>query len=272
MGFRDHELVSDALDAMEAFRDTNHFIMLTLFDLHRVLEDIGADILNLDIAQQTLIDAKILLKRKQKTKSVRTPFSKEGSSRYSLALQQTDRLLQQIYNYILTHYSEDEYTVCLFSDHGVSFLDDDPMLLKGNQTNSMLMLRGSGIPVMDSEEYINHMDYIPILTKSANISYDYDYGKYDCRLPKCFGGEGRPNSYSESIYPGQTYKAILRNDSYEYCFESIAHTDIDGRIDLSDGYTATLYNKKDHTICNDDTILDFFERAIDEHIRYNLKF
>ena len=222
------------------------------------------------MAQQTLVDAKVLLKREKKTKSVRTPFSKEGTLRYSLALQQADRLLQQVYSYILDHYSEDEYAVCLFSDHGVSFLDDNTSLLKENRTNTILMLRGSNIPAMKSDEYINHFDYIPILAKSAGIHLDYS--KFDCRLPECFGGEGRPISYSESVYPGQTYKAILRNSDYEYHFESIEHTDIDGRIDLSGGYIATLYNNKDRTVCNDEIVLRLFEQEIDEHIKYNLKF
>lgn len=270
LGYPDGHLVQDALDYMDAFSDTNLFLSLGFYDAHRLLEDLGDPIHHLNITQQLAVDHETLLYRQEKTKSVKTPYIKTGAERYRAMLRHIDRQMKQIYDYITENYKEDEYLVCLYSDHGVTFLSDEEFVLKEDQTNTVMMMRGSGIPAMESEEYINHIDYLPAIAKFTGI--DADFSSCDCVLPKTFGGPGRLYTISESIFAGQTYKAVLRNNRYTYTFLSNAETDIDGRIDLSQGFTHKVVDTKTGQDISDPVLLDQLEDALYEHIKYCIKY
>lgn len=274
-GFPDSHLVADALDYLDAFPRTNKFITLELFDSHRALEENLNETLqhelSLNIAQQTAVDFQTTLaKTRSKEKSVRMRHEDFLVKRYGAALRQIDRQLKAIFDYITENYEEDEYLVCLYSDHGMAPLDLEEYLLKDMRTNSVLMLRGGGVPVEISKEYINHIDYLPILTKLADI--DVDFSQYDCVLPRTFGGPGRDYVYTESIYAGQTYKAAVRTDEFECRFEAYADTDIDGLIDLSQGYTQKVFSRHTGEEIQDQELSEDFEAIVFDHIKENIKY
>lgn len=152
----------------------------------------------------------------------------------------------------------------------MSPLDQEDYLLKDMRTNSSLMLRGAGVPAGIFEEYINHIDYLPILTKLAGI--DVDFSQYDCVLPRTFGGPGRDYVYTESIYQGQTYKAAVRTDEFECRFEANANTDIDGLIDLSKGYTQKIFSMQTGEEIHDAELAEDFEGIVFDHIKENIKY
>ena len=274
-GFPDSHLIADALDYMEAFPNANKFISLGLFDSHRCLEENIDETLShelsLNIAQQAGIDFEAsLAKTKIKEKSVRMRYEKFLVKRYKTALRQIDRRLKMLFDYIASNYKKDEYLICLYSDHGMSPLNQEEYLLKNMRTKSVLMFCGGGVPAGVSEEYINHIDYLPILTKLAGI--DADLSQHDCVLPRTFGGPGRDYVYTESIYQGQTYKAAVRTNEFECRFEANANTDIDGLIDLSQGYTQKILSIKTGEEIQDLELAEDFEAIVLDHIKENIKY
>lgn len=274
-GFPDSHLIEDAMDYMEAFPDTAKFISLELFDAHRSLDEHMDKTwkydVNFNIALQANLNYRTsLTKTKEREKSVRMRHSEILVKRYQTGLRQVDRRFKGLFDYILANYEEDEYLVCLYSDHGMSPLDQEDYLLKNMRTNSVLMLRGSGVPTGISEEYINHIDYLPILTKSAGINADLS--QHDCILPRTFGGPGRDYVYTESIYQGQTYKAAVRTEEFECRFEANANTDIDGLIDLSQGFTQKIFSMKTGEELHDPELEEDFEGIVLDHIKENIKY
>lgn len=271
LGFPDSHLIIDVLDHMDAFPDANKFIALGLCDVHRSMEDTTEQALGIAIPQQTMLGFRdALAKTNHDEKSVWMRYAESHIPKYQAALQNFDRQIKTVYDYITEHYDEDEYLVCLYSDHGTPALNHEEYLLKKMQTNSVLMLRGGGVPAQISEEYVNHFDYIPILTKLANIPFDFS--GHDCVLPRAFGGPGRDFVYTESIYHGQTYKAAVRTGEFECRFETNGFTENDGLIDLSRGFTQKILSMKTGEEIQDGELAEDFEAIVFDHIKENIKY
>ena len=261
MGYADYHLVEDVLCFMEAFPKTSQYISVGLFAPHTSVEPEFDGSFNPSMPRQTTLGFRSLY-------GPRCPSS--IIEKYEAALNETDRELNKIYDYILSHYAEDEYVICLCSEHGTSDVADEKYLLQALRTNTVLMLCGGGIPAGISEEYINHIDYLPILTKLAGMNVDFS--QHDCVLPRTFGGSGRDYVYTESIYQGQTYKAAVRTDEFECRFESNAHTNIDGLIDLSQGYVQKIFSIQTGEEIQDSELAEDFEAIVLDHIKETIKY
>ncbi len=271
LGFPDEHLIADALDHLDAFPEANKFVHLGLCDVHRSMEDTTEQALSVAMPQQTLLGFRdAMAKTNHDEKSVWMRYAESHIPKYQAALRNFDRQIKAVYDYITEHYDEDEYLVCLYSDHGTPALNHEEYLLKKMQTNSVLMLRGGGVPAQISEEYINHFDYIPILAKLANIPFDFS--GHDCVLPRAFGGSGRDFVYTESIYHGQSYKAAVRTEEFECQFETVGFTDNDGLIDLSTGFTMKILSMQTGEEIQDRELVEDFEAIVFDHIKENIKY
>ena len=271
LGFPDSHLITDALDYMAAFPDTNKYMFLGLCDVHRSMEDTTETALSMGMPQQTLLGFQnSLAKTNHDEKSVWLRYAEFHTFKYRAALRNFDRQMKPIYDYITENYAEGEFLVCLFSDHGTPALNQEEYLLKQMQTNSVMMLRGGGVPAQISEEYINHIDYLPALAELAGVSFDFS--AYDCVLPRVFGGPGRDFVYTESIYHGQSYKADVRNAEYECRFETNGLTDNDGLIDLSEGFTQKILSMKTGEEIHDPELAEEFEAIVFDHIKENIRY
>ncbi|MFL8710641.1 sulfatase-like hydrolase/transferase [Clostridioides sp. GD02377] len=269
LGFSDSQIINDAIEHIESFKETNQFVFISLSDVHKILDDIENYSVNYSIVNQTSLDIETSLSKRSPFVSAWQKYDEEAIKKYDVALKELDRQLKGIYDYILQNYSEEEYLISIFSDHGASFLGKDDFLLKSNITNSVLMVRGSGSVSNDDTEYISNMDLIPITLKLANI--EHDLSKYDCVLPKTLGGKGREFTYSESIYPGQTYKAMVNNDKYCYILETKDITNIDGTINF-DEYSDSIFDKKEGKEVKDNDILEYYREIVYNHIKRNIKY
>lgn len=273
LGFPDSHLVQDALDYMAAFPNTCKHISLALFNVHTAVDDASEYPLNIGMAEQTALgfrDAFAKTFAGGAEKSVWKRHSDSSIRKYQAALRECDRQLKMLYDYVTAHYTEDEYIFCLHSDHGVAVVKEEDYLLKVSQTNSALMLRGAGVPAGISEEYISHIDYLPVLTKLAGIPFDFS--QQDCVLPRTFGGPGRDFVYSESVYHGQSYKAAVRTGEYEYRFETVGMTGGDGLIDLSQGFSQKIFNMQTEEEVDDQELAEDFEAIVFDHIKENIKY
>ena len=146
-------------------------------------------------------------------------------------VQDTDRHLACLYDYISRNYDEDEYIVQLYSDHGSSCYDREDHFLGDYRFHCAYMLRGKGVPALgEVDELTSTADIYPILGHLAGFRVPDDI---DGNLPAVFGGEKRSHVMSNSIFPGQTYKLCLRTPEYECRLESQNPVEEDGTADLA---------------------------------------
>ena len=154
-----------------------------------------------------------------------------------------DRQLGYLFDYITTHYDDDEYIVLLYSDHGAPVYACSPYLLSEEQTGAALMARGAGVPARGRvDELTSTVDIYKILGKLAGYPIDAPY--LDGNLPAAFGGQRRAYTVSNSIYPGQTYKICVRTEQYAFHLETAEFTREDGTVSL-DSYTYHIHERND---------------------------
>ena len=158
-------------------------------------------------------------------------------------VQGADRQLGYLFDYITTHYDDDEYIVLVYSDHGCSVHARSPYLLSEEQTGAALMARGAGVPARGCvDELTSTVDIYKILGKLAGYPIDAPY--LDGNLPEVLGGQRRAYTVSNSIYPGQTYKICVRTEQHAFHLETTEFTREDGTVSL-DSYTYHIHERND---------------------------
>lgn len=235
MGGLCEDIIFSFLENMRAFNNRDHFAWLSFFELHRVGEGLYPDI---SIQKNNYID--LLRTNREKNKSVHAKYDKGKSIRYIEEIKRLDYYLKVIYDFIERNYDEDEILVVLCSDHGQSFLDEDAYILRDVRTKVPFMIKGKNIPRAVSKELVENVDIFSTILEYSNI--DIVESKIDGRVPKVLGGNGKKYIYSESIYPGSTYKAIIRDYEHELLFETEGKVQQDGRVKLGD-FKINLINK-----------------------------
>ena len=158
-------------------------------------------------------------------------------------VQGADRQLGYLFDYITTHYDDDEYIVLVYSDHGCSVHARSPYLLSEEQTGAALMARGAGVPARGHvDELTSTVDIYKILGKLAGYPIEAPY--LDGNLPEVLGGQRRAYTVSNSIYPGQTYKICVRTEQHAFHLETTEFTREDGTVSL-DSYTYHIHERND---------------------------
>ncbi len=221
------EIINAFIDQMEGFKELSQFCWLTIFDLHHTIKGIST----VDVSANTRVEH--FASGRTKEKSVRKDFNENTIRQKLEVIRRIDRCLGNIYEYITKNYSKSEYLVVLFADHGQSYLSRDSHILSPKITNTPLMFKGRGVSSMESTEYVQNSDILSILHHLAHLNTTVK--KLDGRIPKVFGGSNeREFVFSESIFPGQTYKATYRGDEGEFTFESKTPLPNDGIINFED--------------------------------------
>ena len=181
-------------------------------------------------------------------------------------IQAVDRHLGMLFDYLTSHYENDEYIVLLYSDHGTSVHARSPYLLSEEQTGAALMARGAGVPCLGRvDELVSSVDIYKILGKLAGYPIDAAY--LDGNLPEAFGGERREYTVSNSIYPGQTYKICVRTERHAFHFETEEFTREDGTIPL-ERYTYHIHERNE-SYCEvfDDALARYFLDIVWEYTK-----
>ena len=132
------------------------------------------------------------------------------------------------------------------------------------------MIRGGGVPVGESEEYMELVDLMPTLLHYSDLPAEE---KIDGQLPKVFGGDKeRKFTYTEAIHPNQTYKVLITDDEHTLCFENGSPILNDGLVDLGD-YTVQLINKETGCYESDEfpEKVNEYEDIIWNHIKRHIK-
>lgn len=266
-GMHVNEVIDEAIDHIEAFKETNNFLWICIPDLHDI-----ADEYETRLSTQIESDINVRVKNKTIGTSVRKRYDIGKIERYRIQLKRIDRYLKIIYDYINDNYKNDEVIVSIFSDHGQGyFIEDGKDMLEEERVKVPLMIKGKNISSGQYDEMIQAYDMYRIILNAIGIE---DKFNNDANLPKYFGGnKEREYTISESIFPNETYKATINDKYYKFFFESEEKVTIDGRVKLRK-YNIKLINKKndeDETLKEID-IAEKYSNIIIEHIKSRIIF
>ena len=179
-------------------------------------------------------------------------------------IRNADRSLGVLFDYLESHYDEDEYIVNLYSDHGVSVYDKEIYLMSEHQMGAALMVRGAGIPQLGFvEELTSAVDIYSILAQEVG----FDVGEWvDGNLPAALGGKEREYVVSESVFPGQTAKICVRTKTHECYLESLEPTDEDGTVDFT-GAVLRLFLRAGHREVRDHGLVAYFTHILRDYTK-----
>jgi len=261
------KVVTEALEHLEAFKDKNNFLWLSLGDAHHVPDEIEQ---NLIIQTSQDISKRVNQKKKGET-TVLSSYDANKHSKYGIEIKHIDFYLNLLYSYLNEQYEDDEIIVILHSDHGQSFLEDSPFLLHESRRKVPMMIKGVTNTGSTIDEFIETIDFLPSLLHWAELPAATGI---DGKLPAAFGGEqARKFAYTEAIHPQQTYKAALTDETHYIYFENEEVIKQDGMIDLNN-YSLQLINRlsgEDETDILPDQA-NYYEEVIWNHIKAYSKY
>ena len=205
-GFKVHEVIADAINQIDAAKDLNHYMWISIGDLHDV-----ADKFNLPINVQKELPISNRVFHETGETSVKQKFNPDDKVAYLKMAKHIDNWLHILFSHIEEVFSPDDVVVSLFSDHGQGYLieREDAHFLASERSNIPMMFRG-GLAEGKGycEETVSALDYAYMLRNIAGIPNTEV--KTDGQLPLCLGGETkREYAYTESIHPGDPYQAAI---------------------------------------------------------------
>ncbi|MDB0021083.1 sulfatase-like hydrolase/transferase [Candidatus Pseudothioglobus singularis] len=241
------EIIFSFLEHMRTFKDRDNFAWLSFSEVHhllKVIPDISSQLENSVSAHRVTP----WYDHDNKTKSVFSSKDNALSEIYENEIKRLDYYLKIIYDFIENNFKSNEVLVTLVSDHGQAFLTNDQHPLSIQRTKVPWMIRGEGIPQKDSSELTENIDVFEALVKCCSLKTDDFF--LDSHLPVSLGGDKEKEFVlSQSIYPGQTYKAVIRDKFYEYRFESEVLVQpngaIQGKVDLKETF---IINEKERSV------------------------
>lgn len=214
IGMDIHEVIKNFKEQILAFPERSTYAFLSLFELHNVFYGILSD---LSCQIKNPIHSKSM-NSKLDGVSVFSEKNNIALEVYHNELQRIDFYLKELYDFILEKYSKDEFLINIVSDHGQSFFSNANQVLDRKRTNVMMLMRGKGVPKEEILDIVENVDILPTILELCEIEYE----KEEFDGINIFGqakGKRKKYLYSESIFPGQTYKACLRDETHEYFFE-----------------------------------------------------
>lgn len=253
------EAVERIIRQIEAFGECDQVLYVQTLDTHAW----SARSNYVPLATQTQLGLADRLTISVPVASVYLPHTPLYQHANRQGMRQVDRSLGVLFDYLERHYAEDEYLVCLYSDHGMPVFDEKPWILSENQVGAAFMVRGAGVPSVGvTDELTSEVDIYPSMAKLAGFSTG---GWVDGNLPKALGGKERDYVISESVYPGQTYKLCIRTKTHEFRLESTERMDEDGTVDLSGAKAQLFVRDGRKNDAPDDAIWDYFFAIAREH-------
>jgi hypothetical protein len=222
------EVTQSFFEHMRTFKERDNFVWLTLMDVHHLINVIP-DISNQKVNSTSAHRVTPWHEKNNNEKSVFVSSNKDLTEIYANEIKRVDYYLKSIYDFVENNYKDEEFIVSLVSDHGHAFLTNDQNPISIARTKVPWMIRGGDIPHQKSYELTENVDFFSSILKCSDITTEND--SFDSICPKVLGGtEVRDFVISQSIYPGQTYKAIVRDKFFEYEFESVKLVSPNGKI------------------------------------------
>ena len=209
------EVIDCFIENNRAFKNRSQFAWLTFMDIHHELNIMGG----LDV----VADDKDYTQWPQEDggKSVFKSYSTKKVNNYISNIKSLDERLALLYSYLERSYPTGNITVLLTSDHGQSFLSPNNSPLKDERVMVPMFLKSPVCGELGSSihEVTECLDIPLILLKESSIMPDH-FDRVDGLIPRCLGGNGRTYPYSQSIFPGQTFKSRFSYEDKVFFVES----------------------------------------------------
>ncbi len=210
------ELISNFLEHNLVFNKRDQFCFLQFMDIHHniakvpdygVMTNFSSDVLAAEVDSSS-----------EKTRNRWIPKSNYKYKVYIERVKRLDNCLNVIYKYITENYDPSEINVCLTSDHGQSYLSDDNYWLSAARTKAIWLLKSGNQKGENIMEYTEGVDVFNTILSDCEINFDKNV---DGKLPFACGGDSKRDfSFCHSIYPGQTYKAVINAEHGRYIYET----------------------------------------------------
>jgi len=222
-----NEVVANFIEHNHVFHERDQFAFLQFNELHHNLS-IVPDFSVMSSLEPSIIASALNPKINTNLKSVFSNKSDDMTVSYIERIRRLDHHLNTLYQYLENSYDMDEVSVCLCSDHGQAYLTDDTFPLSDARTKAVWMLRSGGKIGKEVDELTEGVDIFNSVLSDAGISFD---NNIDGQIPLALGGLAkREFTFSHSIYPGQTYKAVINSVDGKYIYETERPVDSDGII------------------------------------------
>lgn len=229
-GFTAGEVVAEAIEHLETFKNNNHFLWISLMDLHDV-----ADEINNDLMSQVNVSAKYRQNKNLGATSVLSPYDPNKIKKYESELKRVDLHLSSLYSYLESSFGKENIIVALVADHGQTYLKEDDFLLHEPRRKVPFMLAGGKVEGKISNELCSILDIYPTIAKLADIKLDSNEGV----VLKDFGGNGRGTATTETIHPNQPYLVAITDAEHIFRFKTKSNVTDNGLVDL-EHYEAQL--------------------------------
>ena len=259
VGMRVEQVIEDTLDHIKLMQETNQFIWMCIGDLHNIADG---------IPQAPSVQAQIPIENRALEQigitSVKQHYSMNKRLEYMKQMKYIDDHLAVLYRYIEENYKDDEIVISLFGDHGQGYLvEDGRHFLSEGRSKVGMMFRSDLKQGTVCEELISACDYVPIMCKLAGIPLKDE--SIEGRVPLFFGGEEeRKYALTESLHPGDPYRAAIVSKEHVFYFTAEGVVEYDGRFELGN-YQCQLFNK-DGEECNDQEVMDEYLHVLMDHI------
>lgn len=260
LGMRADRVVADVIDHMDLMMETNQFIWMCIGDLHDV-----ADGFELRASVQASVPLSMRKEEGQGETSVKQDYSLNKRMAYVRQMKYVDRHLNLLYQHIERNYQDQDIIVSLFGDHGQGYLvgKEEHFLAEGRSKVGMLF-RGGFEKKSVCNELISTCDYVSIMCRLAGIPMKEE--ETDGNLPVFFGGQTeREYVMTESIHPGDPYRAAVVSKDGAFYFTSEGLADYDGRVALG-SYRYFMHNSR-HEVCEEQSTLEKYRNIVLNHIR-----
>jgi hypothetical protein len=214
------DVLSSTIEQLRAFPERSQFVWATFFELHHYLDLIP------DISSQTHNKLENHTYDLKVGKSVKAMTDKNKIAQYMQELRRVDFYLGELFRFIEENYEEDEILVTMVSDHGQNYFNDSTHQLANAKINVPMMFRGGGIPKLESYDYVENIDLFPTLVNLCGVDFDCSY--LPGSTPKAFGGKEKNFVFTETIFPGKLYTAVIKDSKNRYEFTSTSKVPKDG--------------------------------------------
>ena len=218
------ELIFETIEHLNTFKKYNNFVFLGLNEIHHFIKSTPS------LKTQSILPPEILYganKQKEK-KSVEFAFDKNKIRILETQMAYLDQYLGILFEY-LDKKKDTEVISTIIADHGHSFLSNDRFDLSDSKICAPWLLRGHGVDKKIAKEPTSNIDILPSLLHLAKIK---NQNSFDGKLPISLGGKKKRESvFYESIFPGRTYKAVLKKNGKKTTLETVKKFDYQGKID-----------------------------------------
>ena len=246
------EVVSNAIDHLNSFKQRDNFLWLTLFDTHHFLSGLP------DISVQSKMDITLHDYNFSSAKSVHTCYDSRRVDLYKLELERIDFYLGILFDFIKGNYKDDEVLVSICSDHGKGFLGESEDLLAEHRIKVPMLFKSNSKYDVEFKGYSQGVDFLPTLLSMAEIDHN---SKFDGRDLTKVSPE---YSLSEVIYPNDYYKATIYDNKHIFNCSSSHKIKTQDDIDYDD-CMYELINVDDFSKNNNKSLIEKYKNIIKYH-------